>query len=131
MLAAVSGCGNDQRFKTPPLSTLAAELRNPDYRWKGPCSREDRIPVSHAARALAYVGDDAVPTLLEALEDPDVRVICIVDALSEIGIPVEQFRDDLMKRDPSSVQLWWAQNANDTIPARSAYRLEIALPTVQ
>lgn len=67
------------RYAEDP-DVLRAELKNPDYRWRGPISREDRIPVLHAARALAFLGDDAVPILIEAANDPEIDIISIHDA---------------------------------------------------
>ena len=55
-----------------PLDTLRQELKNDSYEWNGPCSCEDRIPVLHAARALAYWGDPAVPILIDAMKDPTI-----------------------------------------------------------
>ncbi|SMP78239.1 hypothetical protein SAMN06265222_1255 [Neorhodopirellula lusitana] len=129
LLFAVAGCG--ESYGVPPVDQLAVELRNPEYRWKGPCSREDRIPVLHAARALACIGDDAVPTLLDAAKDPEVDIISVHDALSEIGLPVSLFYDDLMARDVSQLEQWWHENMERTRGARNEHRSIIGLPPVR
>jgi hypothetical protein len=128
LFAATPGCQN--RVETLSLEQLAVELHNPDYRWYGPCSRDDRIPVLHAARELAYIGDDAVPVLLDAMEDPAIDFASIYDALSEIGLPVSLFDDRLQKRDAADLRKWWFENAGPTRDARSQHRIDGGLPAL-
>lgn len=113
------------------IDQLKAELKNPDYRWNGPQSREDRIPALRAACALAYVGDDAVPILIDAAKDPDIDMVSIYDALSEIGIPVHQFQGDIMYRKMDDVESWWRKNAESTKSERSKHRMSIGLPPIR
>ena len=68
---------------------LKAELKNPDYEWNGPTSVEDRIPNLHAAQALAYRGDSAAIVLFDAIDDPEIEIISIYDAISNLGIPAD------------------------------------------
>ncbi len=58
------------------------KLLDKKFTWTGPTSSEDRIPVLHAARALAYMGDPAVPTLLRASTNEAIDFVSIYDALS-------------------------------------------------
>ena len=128
-LPVVSSCNStDEQLD---IVQLKNELKNPDYCWNGPTSHEDRIPVLHAARALAYVGDDAVPILIDAAKDPDIDIISIYDALSEIGIPVHQFHGDIMDRKMAAVKNWWHENAKSTKSARSKHRVGIGLPRLR
>lgn len=129
LLFAVAGCG--EAYDVPPLDQLAVELRNSEYRWDGPCSSEDRIPVLHAARALACIGDDAVPLLMDAAKDPNVDIISIYDALSEIGLPVDLYYDELMARDVSQLERWWHDNKDRTRSDRNEHRSSIGLPPVR
>ena len=129
LLLSIAGCR--ESYDVPPLDQLAVELRNSEYRWNGPCSREDRIPVLHAARALACIGDDAVQTLLDAAKDPNVDIISIYDALSEIGLPVDLYHDELMARDVSLLEQWWHHNKDQTRSDRNEFRSSIGLPPVR
>ncbi len=113
------------------LDVLRVELKNPNYRWYGPTSGEDRIPFLHAARALAFMGDDAVPILIEAAKDPEIDIISINDALSEIGIPVHEFHNDIMNRNMQAVEQWWRENRKSTGSQRSRHRERIGLPPVR
>ena len=129
MLPFISGC--HRRVETLSVKQLATELHNSEYRWHGPCSREDRIPVLHAARELAYIGDEAVPVLLDAIEDPTIDFASIHDALSEIGLPVSLFYDQLDNRDATALREWWSGNADRTRDARSQHRLGGGLPVLR
>lgn len=129
LLLSIAACSQSRDI--PLVERLAVELRNPEYRWDGPCSREDRIPVLHAARALAFIGDHAVPTLLDAAEDPTVDIISVYDALSEIGLPVSLYHDELMARDASQLEHWWHRNKDLTRAARNEHRSMIGLPPVR
>lgn len=126
LLASIAGC--QSRVETLSVDELAVELRNSDYRWDGPCSRDDRIPVLHAARELAYIGEDAVPVLLDAMDDPTIDFASIYDALSEIGLPVSVFDDRLHDRDSRSLRKWWLENAERTRDTRSQHRVGGGLP---
>lgn len=133
-LTTLAGCSDDslpETMSVPPITELASELSNPDFRWFGPCSREDRIPVSHAARALAYIGDAAVPVLFRAAQDDDVRILDVYDALDEIGLPVLLYHDELMARDVSGLEQWWHENRLSTALDRSWHRETIGLPRIQ
>ena len=98
--------------------------------WNGPASIEDRIPVLHAARALAYIGDQPVPALLRAVRDQSVDVVSIEDALDEIGLPAYKYEDDLHRRDPGLPEKWWDENREKTIRTRSDIRVGIGLPPI-
>ncbi len=113
------------------LGQLKTELKNRNYVWNGPTTEEDRIPLLHAARALAFIGDDAVPILIDAAKDPQVDIHSIYDALAEIGIPVHHFWDDIMDRKMEGVENWWRENAESTRSARSEHRESIGLPSVR
>lgn len=129
LLVTVSGCVRHMETKSP--QALAVELHNSDYRWNGPCACDDRIPVLHAARELAYIGDDAVPVLLDAIEDPSLDFASIHDALVEIGLPVPLFYDELSARDANSLRAWWFKNRDRTKEARSEHRVDGGLPRLE
>ena len=124
----VFAAGCERTVETQSVTQLALELHNADYRWAGPCSRDDRIPVLHAARELAYIGDEAVPVLLNAIEDQSLDFASIHDALSEIGLPVSLYYDDLRERDASSLRKWWTENRDRTKDARSTHGIGGGLP---
>jgi hypothetical protein len=120
-LALVTGCGHQPSRVTsmPPRSPSPAYhgkvesveyyermLLDKTFRWDGPCSREDRIPVLHAARALAYIGDPAVPALLRASKNKSINFVSVKDALAEIGLPVHQFWKDGNRADPTPLEKW-------------------------
>ena len=110
------------------LEILTVELKNPDYEWNGPTSVEDRIPMLHAAQALAYRGDSAADVLFEAIDDPEIEIISIFDAVSNLGIPAYRFRDEILSRDSSTVRKWWEKNRDSTLDERNRHRLNIGLP---
>lgn len=110
------------------LETLKIELKNPDYEWNGPTSVEDRIPMLHAAQALAYRGDSAADVLFDAIDDPEIEIISIFDAVSNLGIPAYRFRDEILSRDSSTVRKWWEKNRDSTLDERNRHRLNIGLP---
>ncbi len=107
---------------------LKAELKNPDYEWNGPTSVEDRIPNLHAAQALAYRGDSAAIVLFDAIDDPEIEIISIYDAISNLGIPAYRFRDQIFARDSSTVRKWWETNKDSSLAERNRHRLDIGLP---
>lgn len=129
-MLAFAGVGCSSHIETLPVTELAKELHNPSYRWTGPCSVEDRIPVLYAARELAFIGDEAVPTLLDAMDDTSLDYHSIHDALSEVGLPVELYREELEKRDTQGLRRWWAANRDSSKPGRSEHRLRIGLPSL-
>ena len=104
------------------------KLLDESFNWEGPTSNEDRIPALQAARALAYIGDPAVPALLEAVSDPRIDIISLEDALSEIGLPASSFARDLQRRDASGLKEWWRVNESRTRKERSLHRVRIGLP---
>ncbi len=125
--SAYATAEHEARFLVP-AEMLRMELKNPDYQWLGPTSNEDRIPVLHAARALAYRGDSSAEVLFDAVDDSDVEIISVLDAMSELGIPVHRFHDEIMARDSSTVRAWWAQNRELTLDERTQHRRQIGLP---
>ncbi len=133
-----------KRYPTvPQVPTESVEyyeqkLVDPEFRWNGPTSAEDRIPVLHAARALAYIGDPAVPVLLRAMThepfedaifDRHYRV-SLMDALSEIGLPAHEYRASFNSRNPEPLARWWDENRLKTKSNRSEHRRLIGLPPV-
>lgn len=138
MLVSVVACAESspnatqQRQATVIQTTLrlyAEKLHDPTFDWPGPTSHEDRIPVLHAARALAYFGDDAVPFLVEAIPDRKIDIYSIYDALSEIGLPVHDFHAEIIdERTTEGIQRWWQENRVGTRTERSRHRQQIGLP---
>ena len=114
-----------------PLETLSAELKNANYEWHGPTSCEDRIPTLDAACALAYRGDDAAATLFDALDDAEIEIFSVMDALSELGMPTHEYHDQIMARDSSGLRNWWIENQESTRADRNNHRLQIGLPPSQ
>ncbi|HBO45063.1 MAG TPA: hypothetical protein DD670_14260 [Planctomycetaceae bacterium] len=106
------------------------KLLDKDFRWNGPCSREDRIPVLHAARALAYIGDPAVPALFRASRNETIHFASVFDALQEIGLPTYKYLDEAHRKDTAALEKWWAENRDKTREERSKWRVEIGLPPV-
>jgi hypothetical protein len=106
------------------------KLLDKKFKWSGPCSREDRIPVLHAARALAYIGDPAVPALLRASKNESIDIVSVHDALAEIGLPVYEYWKDGQRGDPKPLQEWWEENRVRTVRERSKYRQSIGLPSI-
>ena len=107
------------------------KLSDSDFVWEGPASREDRIPKLHAARALACIGDPAVPALFDAMEKEEIDRYSIYDALAEIGLPVHQFHEELMeRRDTTGIRTWWKENRIASKPDRSKHRIQIGLPAL-
>lgn len=136
-LITVLGCSDRLPMKSPSegqktelqeIDYFKAKLHDPRFVWTGPTSREDRIPVLHAARALAYIGDAAVTALLDAVDDPDVDIYSLQDALVEIGLPVSKFDRDLRERQSAGLRAWWRENASETRASRSRHRVSIGLP---
>ena len=66
--------------------------------------------------------------LLNAIEDQSLDFASIHDALSEIGLPVSLYYDDLRERDASSLRKWWTENRDRTKDARSTHRIGGGLP---
>jgi hypothetical protein len=117
-----------------PVAFYEQKLLDKTFRWYGPCSRQDRIPVLHAARALAYIGDPAVPALFRAARNKSIDSRSVWDALSEIGLPVIRYWDDPDHPDPSALERleqWWIENQEKTAVARSDFRVGIGLPPVK
>lgn len=107
------------------------KLLDRTYRWDGPCPPTYQIPSLHAARALAYIGDPAVPALFRAVRNPAVDIYSVVIALDEIGLPVDSYQDDLDRRDPSSLERWWHDNREKTVRTRSEFRVDLGLPPIE
>jgi hypothetical protein len=131
LFCCLVGC-QDDGFPVQSPEFYSKKLNDQDFRWEGPVSHEDRIPSSHAARALAYIGDDAVPFLFDAVEREDVDIISVYDALSEIGLPVQEFHTEIVeRRDPGSLKKWWEKNKASTRTERSNHRIRIGLPPIK
>jgi len=119
--------------KRAPFPVKAPEfyfemLHDKEFVWHGPTSNEDRIPKLHAARALAYIGDFAVPFLLEAFSDPNVDILSLYDALDEIGLPVDQYDTQIIdNRDSTNIADWWRLHRFETLQERERYRKEIGI----
>jgi hypothetical protein len=133
LLTIVSSCSRDDAdFNVRPVGFYAANLADSEFVWSGPVSREDRIPKLHAARALAYIGDAAVPSLFDAIENEGIHAVSIYDALREIGLPVDDFHDDLLDRqDTTGIRAWWAEHQATSKAKRSRHRLSIGLPALE
>ena len=116
--------------KVESVEYYERKLLDKSFRWGGPTSREYRIPVLHAARALAYIGDDAVSSLLRGLEDERIDIDSIVDALSEIGLPVHEYDGEINRRESHGLIKWWTENREKTRASRSEHRVSIGLPAV-
>lgn len=114
-----------------PLETLSKQLRNPDFRWEGPTSVEDRIPTLDAACALAYRGDSAAMVLFDAVDDQEVEVYSVLDAISELGIPTRFFHDEIMARDSAGLRKWWKANRVSSMKERNKHRYQIGLPPAE
>ena len=94
----------------------------------------NRIPVLHAARALAYIGDPAVPALFRAARNESIDSRSVFDALSEIGLPVIRYWDGSDHPDPAALERleqWWIENQEKSAVARSRFRVSIGLPPVE
>lgn len=86
-------------------------------------------------RALAYIGDPAVPALFRLIENPrlhDVDLFHVRTALSYIGLPVHEkkFWEPLLDRNAGPLREWWEENQQATKKQRSQWRLEKGLPPI-
>ena len=117
-------------LKVESVAYYEEKLLDKTFQWDGPCSHEDRIPVLHAARALAYIGDPAVPSLLRAIRNQSIDIVSVYDALAEIGLPVDDFWKDGKRGDPKPLEKWWKENRVRTAPRRSKHRQDIGLPPI-
>ena len=104
------------------------KLMDKEFKWTGPVSNEERIPSLHAARALAAIGDPAVPPLLRAIENESIDINSVYDALSEIGLPVHEYSDEIYQRNALGITKWWHENGEETRATRSAHRVRTGLP---
>jgi hypothetical protein len=131
VLIACSAMGCKHRREQPVIESpefYFSNLRNQDFVWRGSTSREDRIPKLHAARALAYIGDPAVPCLFRAITDESIEIVSIYDALSEIGLPVELYQTQIIEnRSSSDIVNWWKLHGTETRHQRELYRKEIGI----
>lgn len=127
--AVFCSCRATPKVQIESVEYYISKLKDSDFVWNGPTSREYRIPKLHAARALAYIGDDAVPSLFDAIEDEAIDKYSIFDALGNIGLPVYDFRDDLLDyRDTTGIRRWWAEHQATSKARRSRHRIAIGLP---
>jgi hypothetical protein len=115
--------------KVESVEYYETKLLDKTFVWDGPTSCEDRIPVLHAARALAYIGDPAVPALLRASTNKVIHFPSVYDALAEIGLPVYEYWKD-GQRDPKPLEKWWERNRVKTALSRSQHRERIGLPPI-
>lgn len=130
---------NNPTSKKPSVDVMAIEsveyyedkLLDKNYEWTGPTSHASRIPVLHAARALAFIGDPAVPALLRAVENDDVDIVSAYDALAEVGLPVREYHHEIMNRDSSGIATWWKDNQHSSIGRRNQIRELHGLPLIQ
>jgi len=129
-VVSLSSCsGRGATVEVESVEFYAGKLKDPGFIWRGPVSNEDRIPVLHAARALAYIGDESVPVLFDAMEDETIDKVSIFDALEEIGLPVWDFQEDLLdRRDTIRIRQWWEEKGVGSKSARSRYRVQQGLP---
>lgn len=134
--ACFAGCSSSppevEKVPVESVDYYERKLLDKSFRWEGPTSREEGIPVLHAARALAYIGDDAVPALLRAMEDERIDINSIGDALSEIGLPAYhgRYAYEISRRESRGLKKWWAENREKTRASRSRHRLSIGLPAI-
>lgn len=126
----LASCGGDTSPADKSIHFYSTQLRNPEFQWHGPTSREDRIPTLHAARAMAYIGDSAVEELVNAIPDNRVEIISIYDALSEIGLPVSDFESEIIDhRSASEIRQWWIANRESSRTIRNLHRKSTGLPS--
>lgn len=135
LVFSLLGCPSQKATQSIELrqpAEYAKELSNEEFKWNGPVSREDRIPISHAARALAYLGDPSVPYLFDSVANTDVSILSIYDALSEIGLPVEDYREEIVtNRKITGISKWWDEHRFTSLRARSHWRQGIGLPPIE
>jgi len=137
MVASMAACG-DKHMSQSEIETMKKEaakvdfyermLMDKEFTWNGPTSHEDRIPWLPAARALAAIGDPAVPALLRAIENESIDIVSVYDALSEIGLPAYEYRSEIYQRKASGISNWWKENRDKTRSKRSARQVRIGLP---
>jgi hypothetical protein len=131
LLLIVVGCVEPE-IKTMPAEYYFLQLKNKSFVWHGPCSIESVIPSRQAARALAYLGDGGVPYLLDAIDDPEVEIYSLYHALSECGLPVEDFEKEIItQRSSVEIREWWDRCRQGTLSMRSRHRQEIGLPALK
>jgi uncharacterized protein (TIGR03067 family) len=123
-------CYDLERGKDESVEYYEVKLLDKSYRWDGPQSGDIVIPSLNAARALAYIGDPAVPALFRALENDSIDRGSIVLALDEIGLPANLYEADIKRRDATSLRKWWAENRERTAVERSEQRVHMGLPPI-
>ncbi|MEQ8791318.1 MAG: hypothetical protein RIC55_33965 [Pirellulaceae bacterium] len=133
LAAALCSCSSsNSEVEVESVEFYVAKLSDSDFVWHGPASNEVRIPKLPAARALAYLGDDAVPALFDVMENDEIDKFSIYDALAEIGLPVERFSEALLeRRDTMGIRAWWKENRVASKADRSRHRIRIGLPAVK
>lgn len=106
-----------------------SKLEDRSFVWDGPTSHADRIPASHALRALSFIGDAAVPCLLRiaATTTSSDQRIGVYDALAEVGLPVNEF-PEVQNGDTVGISKWWKDNRESSMEARTVHRNVIGLP---
>lgn len=120
-----------RRAQDKSVEYYAEKLHDEKYKWDGPCSNNHVLPRLHAARALAYIGDPAAPELLRALKNVQIDITSISEALSEIGLPVNEYWNEISVRDTTGIEKWWDENRERTAISRSIFRVSSGLPPVE
>jgi uncharacterized protein (TIGR03067 family) len=109
-------------------------LQDKDFQWRGPFPYNAYIlpRAVPAARALAFIGDSAVPTLLSALDHNSGDADSIWYALHAIGFPVDEgeYTAAVFARRTEVLRRWWSENRDETAASRSVRRRSGGLPPV-
>lgn len=127
-----AGCNKSEAIHVESAAFYAKRLKDKDFVWQGPVASGDRVPTVQAARALAFVGDESAGFLFSAIEDREVDIYSVYDALRELGIPVEQFHESIVEnRDAEEIKQWWMQNKESSKDHRSKIRAVIGLPPIR
>jgi uncharacterized protein (TIGR03067 family) len=119
------------RAKDESVAYYAKKLMDKNYRWDGPCWNGFVLPRLQAARALAYLGDPAVPALLQAARNETIDIHDVTSALGAIGLPTDKYWHELEHHYTSGIEKWWNDNRERTAVDRSKRRLYDGLPPVE
>jgi hypothetical protein len=121
---------NCNQLKVESVVHYVELLHDRNFVWNGPTSNEYQIPTLGAARALAFVGDEAAESLINSFEDKTIDFKSIYFALYEIGLPMEEFENKVMHGDLHAIREWWRTHRTDSKQWRSQLRLQIGLPSL-
>lgn len=129
MFVANNNVDETSRIPVEPVSFYVDKLEDMEFVWSGPVSNEYSIPTNQALRALAFLGDVSVPSLLKIAEDSTDRSmrIEVYGALGEIGLPVYEYEKNI-EGDVEGLEQWWQENKEVSLDARTIHRLRIGLP---